>query len=352
MAIVRRYVSKNNQSSDSQSSGSSGATNSSKGTKDNPFTVEEYNSMLENGTWTGGYVQGFGYCMKSLDVYGSSSDFCSESDDCSNDGFFSYSDDDPYNPSNDSTNNSDESYNDDCAGGYGGDNGSSNNSGTSSGSNSGATSQSPYSGNIILIIEKKEVDCRILTNDEANRILVKESIENSMINLFNRLGIRMFEAVNSDYLTGVASYLPDHNAILIDNKECLYLDAIHHELLHSKQFELGATIDTCTSFIEFEVHVIMALKKFLFDENDVNRLFRGDANVENMFIKFLHECIVDNKIDYTRFAAGITSYFDLFRQAWIDKPRYSVQPGLNETYEYKWKELIVLFNIKDSFINL
>ena len=35
-----------------------------KGSSTNPYTQEEYEEMLDAGTWQGGYVEGQGYCMK------------------------------------------------------------------------------------------------------------------------------------------------------------------------------------------------------------------------------------------------------------------------------------------------
>lgn len=43
----------------------------SKGSSSNPYTEAEYESMLNNGTWQGGYVQDLGYVMKE-DVASSS----------------------------------------------------------------------------------------------------------------------------------------------------------------------------------------------------------------------------------------------------------------------------------------
>lgn len=42
-----------------------------KGTILNPYTEEEFNAMVDAGTWKGGYVQGLGYCMPELIVDGS-----------------------------------------------------------------------------------------------------------------------------------------------------------------------------------------------------------------------------------------------------------------------------------------
>ena len=41
------------------------------GSKENPFTEEEYDSMVNAGTWDGGYVEGWGYTFGDLEVTGS-----------------------------------------------------------------------------------------------------------------------------------------------------------------------------------------------------------------------------------------------------------------------------------------
>ena len=57
MSIIKPYKAK------SQNEG-----NSPKGSIDNPYSESEYNSMLDNGTWPGGYVEGLGYCLPGVDV--------------------------------------------------------------------------------------------------------------------------------------------------------------------------------------------------------------------------------------------------------------------------------------------
>lgn len=56
MAKIKLYIAK-------AQSNNSGAA---KGTAKNPYTVAEFQAMLDNGTWLGGYVQNLGYCMKEV----------------------------------------------------------------------------------------------------------------------------------------------------------------------------------------------------------------------------------------------------------------------------------------------
>ena len=51
----------------------------SKGTASNPYTYEEFDRMVEAGTWNGGYVEGMGYVLPTVDVWASSDSF-SDSD--------------------------------------------------------------------------------------------------------------------------------------------------------------------------------------------------------------------------------------------------------------------------------
>ena len=46
-----------------------------KGTSSNPYTKEEFESMLEAGTWRGGCVEGMGYVIPRVDIMGSSNSF-------------------------------------------------------------------------------------------------------------------------------------------------------------------------------------------------------------------------------------------------------------------------------------
>ena len=58
MEKIKLYIAK-------AQSNNSGAA---KGTAENPYTEEEFETMLDNGTWPGGYVQNMGYVMKEVVV--------------------------------------------------------------------------------------------------------------------------------------------------------------------------------------------------------------------------------------------------------------------------------------------
>lgn len=45
-----------------------------KGSSSNPYTYQEFDSMMNNGTWEGGYVEGYGYMDKGVTITGSSED--------------------------------------------------------------------------------------------------------------------------------------------------------------------------------------------------------------------------------------------------------------------------------------
>ena len=51
----------------------SGNGTAAEGSASNPYTKEEYEAMLDNDTWPGGYVEGLGYCLKGVTVTPSSS---------------------------------------------------------------------------------------------------------------------------------------------------------------------------------------------------------------------------------------------------------------------------------------
>lgn len=50
---------------------SDSSDNAPKGSLKNPYTLAEYESLLDAGAWTGGYVVGLGYCFKEATVVGS-----------------------------------------------------------------------------------------------------------------------------------------------------------------------------------------------------------------------------------------------------------------------------------------
>lgn len=45
-----------------------------KGSASNPYTYQEFEAMADNGTWEGGYVEGYGYVDKGVTISGSSED--------------------------------------------------------------------------------------------------------------------------------------------------------------------------------------------------------------------------------------------------------------------------------------
>jgi hypothetical protein len=66
-----------------------------KGSADDPYSQEEYESMLESGTWTqSGYVEGMGCVIGEVDITGSTSD-TSSSGNTGNSSFLDYYDIDP-----------------------------------------------------------------------------------------------------------------------------------------------------------------------------------------------------------------------------------------------------------------
>lgn len=96
-----------------------------KGTPSNPYTQEEFDSMLAAGTWSGGYVEGMGYVAPETTIHGSSGSFSdSDSDSWS----------DPWGSTSDPWGSSEENKSDKPSGSGGG--------GTSGGQNNTDSSQS------------------------------------------------------------------------------------------------------------------------------------------------------------------------------------------------------------------
>ena len=76
---------------------STNENNSTKGSVTNPYTEEEMNSMMDEGTWTGGYVEGMGYVGDDVTVWGTSGSDTSDSE--SSDSWDTSEDNEPKNPS-------------------------------------------------------------------------------------------------------------------------------------------------------------------------------------------------------------------------------------------------------------
>lgn len=121
-----------------QSSGSDAA----KGSVDNPYTEAEYEAMLENDTWPGGYVEGLGYCGKAVIVTASYPDSDSMGSDDSWPSEDSY--DDPWG-SDGNENDTDNSSTGGNHGGQGGNTGGGEYVGGGHSGGGGGNSNNPYS---------------------------------------------------------------------------------------------------------------------------------------------------------------------------------------------------------------
>ena len=132
---------------------SQGDGDAPKGSASNPYTFEECEAMLNAGTWTGGYVVGYGFIKKEIVINGSviSSDETSDSSDDSSDDpsdglDFSDSDiwgsdDDPIDPSDDNPNiGTGDDNNDNNNGGNDNSNNQNNNNSNSGGQSGGSGS--------------------------------------------------------------------------------------------------------------------------------------------------------------------------------------------------------------------
>lgn len=66
-----------------------------KGTLSNPYSQEDYEAMLDAGTWKGGYVKGLGYCMAEVVIWSSSHGSDASNSECSDSdsSWWSYSSD-------------------------------------------------------------------------------------------------------------------------------------------------------------------------------------------------------------------------------------------------------------------
>lgn len=75
------------------------SSSGSKGTASNPYTQDEFDHMVESGTWNGGYVEGMGYVLPTVDVWASSDSFSDSDSDSWSDPWGSTEEDKPAPPS-------------------------------------------------------------------------------------------------------------------------------------------------------------------------------------------------------------------------------------------------------------
>lgn len=125
------------------------ATTNPKGSKNNPYTMSEYESLANSGNWEGGYVQDDSgkvtYTMKEVTVTGYS---CGSSGSGSGSGSFQFASYTSFSgdPSLDDDDNDDEYRNGGGSGGSGSSGGGSGSSGGGSGSSGGGSGSSGNSG--------------------------------------------------------------------------------------------------------------------------------------------------------------------------------------------------------------
>ena len=220
------------------------------GSKENPFTEEEYDSMVNAGTWDGGYVEGWGYTFGDLEVTGSisgsqngvSGSYDGEWEDWDNDsgpqggsGYWG----DSGNYWGDTGNYFDDGYNTGVGGGSSGgssSNGGGSNSGSGSGSNSnsgsnngGGTSDIPPG-----MLDGIDINSRNYTfntseysafNKQLQSILESNSVISNLLSFFNNGVVHMTFGVSDLAEPTIAewSYASDEsfhikfNSSLIDN---------------------------------------------------------------------------------------------------------------------------------------
>ena len=184
MKTIRMY------SASSQGNNGSAA----KGSSSNPYTQEEFNSMLDAGTWNGGYVEGMGYVSKEVEVNGSSSSSSDSDSDSWSDPWGSISD--PWGNSGD-----DSSSLPSQGSGGGNNNGGSQGGGNSSGSGSlGSNTSVSTSGNTLVIgthIEISEYSRNLLRNlkGDYGKIIITSTFRSpeqqakAMLNNIKKTGI-------------------------------------------------------------------------------------------------------------------------------------------------------------------
>lgn len=310
MKTIKKYTSANSTSSGNSVSQSTGS-NEPKGSQSNPYSYSEYSSIPED-QWTGGYVEGLGYVLATVEVYGSTSD----SSDAFSDMFS-----DPFsNPFSDMFSDMSSFWDtSESGGGSGGGHHNGNNNGGGNGGGHG-------SGNPITKYQQ-----------QLNRLYAK--MPQSLKNAVDHLNVK-FEFDSS--LKDPAIYYRPSRTVRI-KPSSLSESTLFHELVHVWQHDNGI-MDSISnhSNIEFETYVITDI----FDA--YNKRFGGSFTVTeeyyNSYINLIFYCTHEgNKSEiflYDTFVESILDYFEPFR-IMHQGSRAGDAPDPN--YQWNWHRYLSIY---------
>ena len=317
--------------------------NSAKGTMENPYSMSECDSMLDNGTWPGGYVKDDSgevtYVMKSVTVWGYSGSG-SGSD---------WGSDDDWGSDND-----DGSGSDDWSGSDDGDDGkgvTGNEGGNPGGNPGGSPGGNPGGGG-----SPGGISLSVMTQSEFDNISKACAVTPAVSSMLKTLydGKKIVTYPTGTY-TSAARYNSSKKRLEIsrqsvnDNVE----SKIYHELVHYVQDQKGLLADTsCNS--EFQAYLmvcyIQAYKGYAggsmpgFDKDDYNKIIvpfygyfddikEGKSGVWSRMEKTLNNAEWGN-------------YTKKFRTYWEGKTNNRAYTSdYNSTSPWRWKEMFQAFGL-------
>lgn len=299
----------------------------SKGTMNNPYTMEEYEKLLDEGKWSGGYVKDDGgvvtYIMKDISVSGYST----------SSGSYDYGSIPPYTSFSGETsywwsgNNSNS----------GNENGNSGNQG-SQGSGGGGGNSGGYS------YLQSEI------SSELRELYLKLPIGMRNILRINKIKIVYDE---SYALSDSARYTYNAGTKTI-TMSSTNLDALRRESIHACQDHFGM-LDSGNSNLlpEFHEHIMgdiylyCNIREYISGELEMGAYHTkfndesGNYSIEGFFDR----CIYNECIDLSYWEANIQEVFISFRQDVNPETNYDVNAEWDSSYQWHWAEFFEILGI-------
>ena len=278
-----------------------------KGTQTNPYTQEEFYAMLDNETWTGGWVEGMGYALPAVDIVTSFLfDFSWDSWDL----WSSWSMYDSWNELNLVI-----PFSVNIGGG---------------GNGSG---QNGAQGNIYTITVANSV---IATNNFV------ASIQNALMDVPQQLWYLLRKIkfdINQNSNSRNYAYYSYLNKTIYINPNGLNAEKLTHEMIHALQHDLGymndTNINTCHYNFEYEAYVlcdILRFKKYGVMVGMTIGSWKSDKYLSVIMHSF--EDNKDNPLDYSYFSNEITNETDLLYPFLFNMCMPLVNPDYDEERDY------------------
>ena len=320
-----------------------------KGTLSNPYSLEEYEAMLDAGTWKGGYVKELGYCLPEVQIVASSNSMDisdSEHSDLDTSWWPDSSDpfSDPGNNNNSSDgdgNNTGESGNSNTgngsnnAGGSGGSAGGGNGSTGSGGGNGGSSNSNQQVQNA--------ASCSEFTGNFTNEMIMKLQQYNVGLYIFeNSMIVNGKEVTNSHYnsienmIAMEASSMTSFTSRVHEVVHCFQKNVLNNSMLHEDLVN-----------IEYQAYA-------------VSKLFARAIGYENGSDEewgWLDDYYIKGENGKFTVTSQIYSALDAYARTWFDTTDAALQynndkhndkfPTWKNDYSYNWSALLNELGIRE-----